>query len=253
MIAPHCRKYWIAPHVHFCHTNDYLVLLDIRRNEFLGLPRADAQVLASSPGASNDDVPLLFAESSGSSRMDPLIKQMIERGMLTSVKPRSVRVRAPPVTSCLYGGAFVPFAAPIRPHHFANAILAWLSARCALRYLRIEPCLAKSNRRAHGRNATRPITLQGIQSLFGTFVHCRAWVYSAAGACLLDSIAVHDYLSRYGICSWLVVGVKTCPFAAHAWVQVDDCVINDQMEIVRAYTSIYASGEVAGAPVFVAH
>jgi hypothetical protein len=56
--------------------------------------------------------------------------------------------------------------------------------------------------------------------------------------CLPWSIALVSNLAQYGIFPNLVLGVRMKPYAAHAWVQLDDCVLNDEVDHVRRFTPI---------------
>lgn len=167
--------------------------------------------------------------------------------MVTTIAPVSERRRAPLVETCLYQGGFIPFAAPVSRHHYFNTLISWIQARRSLRRCAIEAHLAATTQRSDENRARGPESMPELRGLFAAFAHCRSWIYTVSGACLLDSLTTHDFLSRYGIASWMVVGVKTCPFAAHAWVQVNGCVINDKADVVRGYTPIYASGSNAPA------
>jgi hypothetical protein len=46
------------------------------------------------------------------------------------------------------------------------------------------------------------------------------------------------YLRRHQYFPDLVLGVRMMPFAAHAWVQDGDTVLNDTVDYVSAYTPI---------------
>lgn len=48
--------------------------------------------------------------------------------------------------------------------------------------------------------------------------------------CLLDSVAMLDYLSRRGLDADLVFGVIVRPFSAHCWLQVGDLALNDEFD-----------------------
>lgn len=60
--------------------------------------------------------------------------------------------------------------------------------------------------------------------------------------CLVRSLAMFATLSRRGIESKLVIGVRTSPFAAHCWIQRGSVVINDVVEHVRNFTPILVLG-----------
>jgi len=45
--------------------------------------------------------------------------------------------------------------------------------------------------------------------------------------CLQRSVAAAKLLRKHGIASRLVIGYRAAPFFSHAWVEVDDRVVND--------------------------
>lgn len=56
--------------------------------------------------------------------------------------------------------------------------------------------------------------------------------------CLLDSLALANYLRRAGVPVQLVVGVTLFPFAAHCWVQDADVLFNETLGHAAAHTPI---------------
>ncbi len=57
-------------------------------------------------------------------------------------------------------------------------------------------------------------------------------------SCLSRSIAMMVILKSKSLAGQLVIGVKLDPFAAHAWVQANDIVLNDTIERIRHYQPI---------------
>jgi transglutaminase superfamily protein len=56
--------------------------------------------------------------------------------------------------------------------------------------------------------------------------------------CLVDSLALLQWLDLEPQQPELVFGVKLDPFAAHCWVQRDDLVLNDSIESLLAFTPV---------------
>jgi hypothetical protein len=56
--------------------------------------------------------------------------------------------------------------------------------------------------------------------------------------CLPTSLALRRFLAIRGIRPALVLGVRVAPFGAHCWLQIDDQVVGDTIERVRAFTPI---------------
>lgn len=63
-------------------------------------------------------------------------------------------------------------------------------------------------------------------------------LFAHADRCLPRSLALATRLTRLGVHAELVLGVTAVPFAAHAWVQAGDAVLNDSAEEVRKYSVI---------------
>lgn len=53
------------------------------------------------------------------------------------------------------------------------------------------------------------------------------WYWKEA-LCLQRSAATACLLKKYGVPAQMVIGVQQMPFKAHAWVEVDGCVVNDK-------------------------
>lgn len=63
-------------------------------------------------------------------------------------------------------------------------------------------------------------------------------ILSPHDRCLPRSMALARTLAGAGHSASLVLGVRVNPFAAHAWVQMGDAVIGDDLDRVRAYRPI---------------
>lgn len=59
-----------------------------------------------------------------------------------------------------------------------------------------------------------------------------------SGKCLLRSFMLLRFLQRRGHRPDWVFGVTTWPFRAHCWLQADGCVLDDELDRVRAFTPI---------------
>lgn len=58
--------------------------------------------------------------------------------------------------------------------------------------------------------------------------------------CLAHSLALVRVCRARGLAARLVLGVKAKPFAAHAWAQLGEAVLNDRLENVRQFAPIAA-------------
>ena len=60
--------------------------------------------------------------------------------------------------------------------------------------------------------------------------------------CLVRSFVLLRFLQRSGLNARWVFGVRTWPFAAHCWLQLEDTVLDDLVERLAAYEPILAVG-----------
>lgn len=85
--------------------------------------------------------------------------------------------------------------------------------------------------------AARPvITAHLLEDLA---VYRRLWPWLPVdGVCLFRSHLLRSYLVRLGHTVDWVFGVRTWPFAAHCWLQVEDVALDDEAERLAAYWPI---------------
>jgi hypothetical protein len=54
--------------------------------------------------------------------------------------------------------------------------------------------------------------------------------------CLQRSAATVCLLRSYGVRAQLAIGAQPLPFKAHAWVEIDGCVVNDKSYVSEIYS-----------------
>lgn len=77
-----------------------------------------------------------------------------------------------------------------------------------------------------------------IGDLARGFANARLYV-PARRRCVPDSLALMRCLWRRGYDAELYFGVRLAPFAAHCWVQRDDLLLSDPLDIVREFTPVF--------------
>ncbi|MGK2910421.1 MULTISPECIES: lasso peptide biosynthesis B2 protein [unclassified Sphingobium] len=65
-----------------------------------------------------------------------------------------------------------------------------------------------------------------------------ALILGRTDRCLVRSLAMFSILRGHGVSAALVIGVRSDPFSAHAWVQHDDIVLNDSVDQINNYAPI---------------
>jgi hypothetical protein len=116
---------------------------------------------------------------------------------------------------------------------------ASLFAKLALRLWRFERVIQRvARRKARRADANQLLDMERARQLIDAFGRMRAFLFSSRDECLHDSLAVIEFLARYGLFPSWVFGVRARPFEAHCWVQHAGIVFNDTVEQVGAYVPV---------------
>jgi Transglutaminase-like superfamily len=237
-------KYYLSDQAHCCEFDEGAVIMDMRAVAYLGidaehLPNLRACVenwpnsLQSQSGARTDDA-----------ASEKLVSDLLARGILTTIPTKAHSLELPRPTTALTnaeGGAALQRIPIAHLLHFCTSLLRVLARHRARRLGSLLGWIRRRQRTIH-RNQTSPI-LQLNSDLLASFFRSRIWFYTAYRHCLFDSLVLSVFLTRRMVPCTLVIGVSTKPFAAHAWVQIDECVLNDTVEHVLTFTPILAIGD----------
>jgi hypothetical protein len=173
-----------------------------------------------------------------------LVANLLARGILTTI---ATPTRAP---ECKY-----PTTALANPHwggrrrrtpitHLLLVSMALLRVQLFCRRRGLAAILGWIRRhQATVHRYEKFATRQKSAELLESFFRLRIWFYTAFRHCLFDSLVLSVLLTSKQIPCTLVIGVSTKPFAAHAWVQIDECVLNDTIEHILLFTPIFAVGD----------
>lgn len=230
----------LASHVRACQSDDQVILLDLRRNLYLGVGGRHLATLATAidgwPSSCQPAEHLHVPAEEVAALAKPLIAQGLLTNQPVDHRPHEVIDEA---TASLNARDAVQ-----RPTFGTRRFLRVIrSATTAALWLRFRSLLATTQavtaRRAHlGKHVSRPATLATVSDAVAAYERLRPLVYTAQGRCLHDSLALVGFLAREGIFVRWVIGVQTRPFAAHSWVQIGGLVLNDQHEHVRRFRPI---------------
>ncbi|MDZ7281334.1 lasso peptide biosynthesis B2 protein [Sphingomonas sanguinis] len=202
--------------VGFCLIGDSVIFLDARSDRYWMLPVAMSQALnrlcAGEDLAGDEAEPLLGLVRAGlldSTKGEPLVPCELPRARTS----RLDLIDTTPRSSTMIAG--LCFAAS-----------TWRVRRrglgCELARLQ--------DRRERWNGAARHVDRHA-----GAFARLRLLV-SPAGHCLPLSLALARRCASAD--ARLVFGVQLDPFAAHAWIQRDTEVLNDELHVVNAFTPI---------------
>jgi hypothetical protein len=237
--------YYLSTHVHVCGLEDGAIILDVKSGSYLGidaeyLPDLIARI-GNWPDSNRSE---RASERPESMKCDRLLNDLLQRGIVTKdvSLPRSALVQK--CSSALTITDNSPARRKVSPRQAVEFLIALLVV--TLRHRRkLAQLLEWLRRRQYAIHRDQPQATMdmGAMERLTSFMKLRIWCYTASRRCLFDSLVLSVYMTRAAIPCTLVVGVITKPFRAHAWVQIEDLVLNDTAEHVQQFNPILAVGE----------
>lgn len=235
--------YFIPKHVHFCETGDQVIFLDLRRDKYLAIGRAERQALSGQVGGWPADSDADVSAHTPQESSEPVIRSLLNLGLLTVDSISGKRAAHPTIESpneTLVDDDFERRIS-IRSSHLCKLMLACARAKVALRLCSLEHAVeAVCRRKARALLHGHAFDLRMNRELVAIFDRLRPFVFTAKDACLFDSLALIEFLALHGSYPTWVIGVHTQPFSAHSWVQHDEFSYNGPVEFLRRFTPILA-------------
>ncbi|MEJ1962124.1 MAG: lasso peptide biosynthesis B2 protein [Gammaproteobacteria bacterium] len=227
-------RHYLAPHVRACSVRGHVVLLDVKKDEYIGVSTDQSAALASAiAGWPRSELPV--QTECEPSAIDSCLQEFQQSGLIVSAPPSKCLGRDTPAVplSALIDG-YSEHRVPIAPRDVILFAAACIRARVLLRLLSFE----KVTRRVYLRGAHAPVNLDLTRSRVAVFRRLRPLLFTSKGECLFESLAMSEFLAFDRIFPLWVFGVDIAPFAAHCWLQAEDTVLNDTPEEVCRYTPI---------------
>ncbi len=212
----------------FCQVDEHLVFLDTRNDRYFRLSsRLERAFLAYIDGGEDVEI------DAGA---------LIERGILTTSTTRSSKLAvhvALPVRSAMeqaYRADRISIITLLDV--FVTVGLTRLQlARHGLRRILAALIAYRGNRAPPPTKLLTEREAQRLSHTASMFWRARVYV-PIEPRCLLDSLAMVKFLAKRRLHANIIFGVSGDPFAAHAWVQVADLVLNDTVGNATAHTPI---------------
>jgi hypothetical protein len=237
----------VAPHVHVCVTGDGSVILDLKRDKYLGLGKRDTELLAAAI-ASWPKPQWGRTETEPTSDAvvvdtDELCRSLAADGLLISgVSNAAQTAQEPPVDmkrEWMSVGDEFEVESKVTLRHVANFVVAYLWARCSLAWRPFSATVEGMRlEKARRPSSIDPNDTVKMTALVGVFRQLRPLAFAAEGRCLLHALTLTRFLNRYRLYPEWVIGVATQPWAAHAWVQCGNFLLDTNPEKVCRYTPI---------------
>lgn len=153
--------------------------------------------------------------------------ELLAAGLITLDRPATRRRRAPPPVRALQPEPGASFGSALQTAFLILAAGRRFEVSTLDRLIRSEP-----SRRAMPRSSCSKVA-----ELVAAFHTASPWIPSP-GQCLKRSFALRRLLAREGVASDWVFGVRTWPFLAHCWLQIDDVLLADDLDRVRGFSPI---------------
>jgi hypothetical protein len=240
-------SFTVAPHVHVCVTGDGSVLLDLKRDKYLGISRRDTELLAvaisSWPKPQWDRTESEPTSDAAVAHTDELCRSLAADGLLISGASDGAQAAGELLIDMkrewISVGDELEVESKVTVRHVANFVAAFLWARYSLAwrpfYAMVQVMRVEKARYGGGTDLNEILKMA---ALVGVFRQLRALVFAAEGRCLLHALTLTRFLNRYGYYPEWVIGVATQPWAAHAWVQCGNYLLDTNPEKVCRYTPI---------------
>lgn len=221
---------FLPHHVHFCYRGDAVVFLDLQRDDytFVGAEGAAALRCLSSLEAS-------FTPPESRAALN----ELLDGGLLTTDR-RAGRAIAPTVTALASQPLLDDEAvSSVRASfgHLLNFFVASTRASARLRWGQLHRTIGSVQLRKARRKTATPFDVDRARELVAIFGRLRS-LFPRRYLCLYDSLALIEFLARYGIFPGWIFGVRLEPWAAHCWVQEAGYIFNEEPEEAAGYTPV---------------
>lgn len=242
---PRVARFAVAEHVRTARDEDGLVLLDLRTGQYITLNEVAGAIWAANAGGANEDA--IVRSLAG--RFDVPVEQ-VQQDVAATLRsfadsgwivpqeaggpPIETRPRPADPAPGNAEGSTPTEAPPPSAGSFvwrARAFLTLIGVDLLLLLFRFRRLYSLLERRRQTAQRADPATLaticRAVDRAAASYFK-RAWCLQRSAACVL-------LLRGQGFPARLVLGVRTFPFEAHAWAEVDGAVVNDQLDYVARF------------------
>jgi hypothetical protein len=238
------RRLRLAAHVCACQSDGQVILLDLRRNKYIGVGGRHVAALAHAvdgwpASALDEDHPVVAPD------IRTLMQPLLLQGLLTD-RPVDRLVEKPFTSSIGEANASLDVEDAMEDATIGARRMVQMvrSAAAAAMWLRYRSLLSIAQTVAARRAQFEPGRICGstspnaMREAVAAYDKLRPLVFTARDRCLHDSLALVDFLAAEGMFPRWVIGVQTQPFGAHSWVQSGETVLNDHPDRVRRFRPI---------------
>ena len=236
----------IPAHIHVCVTAAGSVILDVRRDKYLGLGREETELLADAvPGwpAPVWQRSLCSATSASIKAENALCESLVADGVLERIAAckdaRAVLALKDMRGEWISIGDELEVRGRVTLRHVVNFLSAYLWVRFSLARRPFSSVVQEvTARKMRAVSDICGFDINRLAAQVDVFRRLRPFVFAAEGRCLLHALTLIRFLSHYQLHPEWVVGVATQPWGAHSWVQWGNYLLDSNPEKVCGYTPI---------------
>ncbi len=239
-------RFGIPFHIHVCVTGAGTVILDVRRDKYLGIGREDSELLADA--VVGWPQPLWRRSTCRGSHAtvqatNELCESLVADAVLVRV-PAGKEARVVLALRDMRGewisiGDELEVRARMTLRHVRYFLSAYVWARYSLARRPFSAVVeeVRARKQSRVRDMDR-CDLRRVAAMVDIFRRLRPFALAAEGRCLLHALTLIRFLSKYQLHPEWVIGVTTQPWGAHSWVQWDNFLLDSNPEKVCGYTPI---------------
>lgn len=238
-------QYHLASHVYACSAGEGVVFLDARHDRYFGvggkdvaqLVRAVVELRDSSSGPAAHSEPVSYEPLPFVKKRSRLVAKLVDQGFLCTgeIGTGPIRRKTVPAPEIVPLRTLTTQYRRLQVSNIPNFVWACVRAAWSLRRLSVESI---ASRIGSARGDHERFNFEQAMPLVEVFRRLRCWSFSEKNRCLFNALALIYFLQRYGHFPYFVIGVKTAPFAAHAWVQMDGVVLDGNPASVGHFAPI---------------
>lgn len=229
------EKLLLNKYVHYAQLDDVDVLLDAEHNRYLSLSGQQSRWLTEFV-ANDERRPL-------SSDAERFQQRLIERGVLvtdTRMGKPIASFSGTDATSSIH--ALHVGKTNVRTTDMVLIIRTYLECsfewrRHNTRIDKLLDCVESWKSECNQQQPDHDLLLVDSVRMFDQFL---PYICSTHDRCFFRSLLLSRFLSHKRLPFEFVIGVRTCPFSAHCWVENDGVILNDFLETVLSYSKILA-------------
>ena len=230
------QKYFQAPAVSYCLLDNVCIFLDRQGDKYHYLDRKKTGLLESLRNGLGPEDALPKNETSSAFH---IVQELVSKNLLTengtgkALEPVAHQIPSASVYDSYWKRRLHPttIAYLASKHHKLQQRLKQESLYDTTQ--KAEKLKDKAGK--HNSNLDSEKILDKARRI----IDSRYFVYTYKDKCLFDSCLFFEHFTKQGIPVDWVFGVNLYPFSAHAWVEYEGLVLNDELERIAAFTPIY--------------